>query len=152
MIVAVANDGQFASLAVLLEMAELADDTRFKANAERVRNRHILLPLLSEQFLKKSTAEWLADLDRAQIPAGPVNTIDAAFEDPQIAARNLVVEFPTGNHGSIRVPANPTRFSRTPVSYEMPPPELGQHTDNVLAQVLGKSRESIEMLRDKGVI
>jgi crotonobetainyl-CoA:carnitine CoA-transferase CaiB-like acyl-CoA transferase len=152
MIIAVANDGQFASLAVLLGMAELADDPSFKTNSERVRNRQILLPLLSEQFLKKSTAEWLADLDRAQIPAGPVNTIDAAFEDPQIAARNLVVEFPPGNHGSIRVPANPTRFSRTPVSYEMPPPELGQHTDHVLAQVLGKSRESIEMLREKGVV
>ena len=151
-IVAVANDTQFMSLAALLGIAELADDPRFRTNAERVRNRDILLPLLSKQFLKKPTAEWLADLDEAQIPGGPVNTIDAAFRDPQIEARNLVVEFPPGNHGSIRVAANPTRFSRTPVSYEKPPPELGEHTDDILAQVLGRSPESIQILRQKGVI
>jgi crotonobetainyl-CoA:carnitine CoA-transferase CaiB-like acyl-CoA transferase len=152
MIVAVANDSQFASLATLLGMGEMANDPRFKKNAERVRNRHILLPLISERLLTRTTAEWLADLDRAQIPAGPVNTIDAAFDDPQINARNLIVEFPPGNHGSIRVAGNPTRFSRTPVSYEMPPPELGQHTDEILSQVLNKSRESIQELRQKGVV
>lgn len=152
MIVAVANDSQFASLVKVLGMGEMADDPRFKKNAQRVHNRHIMLPLISERLLTKTTAEWLKELDRAQIPAGPVNTIDAAFDDPQIDARGLVVEFPPGNHGSIRVAGNPTVFSRTPVSYEMPPPELGQHTDEILSRLLNKTRESIEELRQKGVI
>ena len=152
MIVAVANDTQFARFAEIIGLGQLAEDARFQTNAERVRNRLILLPLISEQLLKKTTREWLTEFDQAKIPAGPVNTIDAVFDDPQIKARNLVVEFPPGNRDPISVTGNPIHFSRTPVSYEKRPPELGEHTDEILSQVLHRSWESIRILRQNGVI
>jgi crotonobetainyl-CoA:carnitine CoA-transferase CaiB-like acyl-CoA transferase len=152
MIVAVANDAQFARFAEIIGFGQLAENPKFQTNAERVRNRQILLPVISERLLKKTTREWSVEFDRAQIPAGPVNTIGDVFKDPQITARNLVVEFPPGNHGTTRVAGNPIRFSRTPVSYEVPPPELGEHTEEVLSSLLHKSRESIQTLRQNGVI
>jgi len=150
-IVAAANDSQFARFAVVLGMAQLADDPRFKVNAGRVQNREILLPLISARLLQRTTREWLAALDQTGVPAGPINTIDAVFKDPQIAARNLIVEFPR-HDGPARVLGNPIHFSRTTMSYDAPPPELGAHTEDVLMELLGRNSEEIEVLRRRGVI
>jgi crotonobetainyl-CoA:carnitine CoA-transferase CaiB-like acyl-CoA transferase len=151
-IVAVANDAQFRRFSSILGMVKLADDPRFQTNAGRVENRENLIPMISERLLQKSTVEWLSDFDRADIPSGPVNTLEQVFQDPQIAARDLVVEFPRENGDPVRVVANPIHFSQNAVSYELPPLGLGQHTDEVLAQVLLKSESSIQALRDSGVI
>jgi crotonobetainyl-CoA:carnitine CoA-transferase CaiB-like acyl-CoA transferase len=151
MIVAVANDSQFARFAEVLEMAHLAGDLRFQVNAERVRNRKSLLPLISARLLQKDTGEWLAALDKAGIPAGPINTIESVFSDRRSDAHNLIVEFPCG-HSPIRVIGSPVCFSRTPISYDVPPPDLGAHTENVLLDVLGRSREDFETLRCNGVV
>jgi crotonobetainyl-CoA:carnitine CoA-transferase CaiB-like acyl-CoA transferase len=152
MIVAVANDPQFIRFAEIIGLPDLASDSRFKTNAVRVRNRKILLPLIAVPLRTKTTREWCGQFDLANIPAGPVNDVGEVFDDPQIEARNLVVEFPSGNHGLTRVTANPIRFSRTPVSYELPPPRLGEHTDEVLSNILNKSPEFIQVLRNNAVI
>jgi crotonobetainyl-CoA:carnitine CoA-transferase CaiB-like acyl-CoA transferase len=152
MIVAVANDAQFVRFTETIGLPNLATDARFKKNAERVQNRKVLLPLISEQLLKKTTREWCGQFDLANIPAGPVNDVGQVFEDPQIAARDLVVEFPSSHREPTRVVAGPIRFSRTASSYELPPPKLGQHTAEVLSKVLQKSTEFIEALRKKEVI
>jgi crotonobetainyl-CoA:carnitine CoA-transferase CaiB-like acyl-CoA transferase len=151
MIVAVANDLQFARFAEVLGMAHLADDPKYQTNAERVKNRDSLLPLISARLVQKSTSEWLAAFDQGGIPAGPINTLDAVFRDPQGDAQKLVVEF-SGDHSPMRLIGSPIHFSRTPVSYEVPPPELGAHTKSILSEILGRSREEIERLRRAGVV
>jgi len=151
-IVAVANDAQFQRFASILGMPGWTDDPKFQTNASRVKNRDSLIPLISTRLLQKSSAEWLGELDRAEIPAGPVNNLDEVFQDPQIAARNLVVEFPPENGERVRAAASPIRFSRNAISYELPPPELGEHTEEVLSRILRKSSSSIRALRETGVI
>jgi crotonobetainyl-CoA:carnitine CoA-transferase CaiB-like acyl-CoA transferase len=152
MIVGVANDAQFIRFAKIVGLPEMASDVRFRTNAERVRNRAELLPAISERLLQRTTSEWCADFDREQIPAGPVNTIGEVFDEPQVKARDLTVEFPAGIYEARRVVGNPIRYSRTPVSYELPPPDLGQDTDYVLSNVLHKDREAIQKLHNENVV
>jgi glutaryl-CoA transferase len=151
MIVAVANDLQFERFAAALGMGHLADDPKFQANAERVKNREALLALISARLVEKSTSEWLAAFDEKGVPAGPINSIDAVFSDPQGDARKLIAEF-DGDPGPTRLIGSPIHFSRTPVSHEVPPPRLGAHTENILSEILGRSREEIEILRHNGVV
>lgn len=151
-IIAVANDAQFARLAVIIGMPELVNDAKYSANADRVRNREPLLSALSERFRSRTSAEWIKALDREGIPAGPINSLDAVFEDPQVAARELLVEFSTGTASPIRVVANPIKFSRTPTSHELPPPALGQHTQVALEDILKMSADEIARLRKNDVI
>jgi crotonobetainyl-CoA:carnitine CoA-transferase CaiB-like acyl-CoA transferase len=150
-VIAVANDLQFGRFAAALEMEQLSEDGRFTSNADRVRNREILLPIISARLIEHPTSFWLAALDRNGVPAGPINTIDAVISDPQIDARGLIVEFP-GSDGPVRVVGNPIRFSRTPVEYDRAPPELGQHTEEILSGLLGLDRDAIETLQRSGVI
>ncbi|HVB34696.1 MAG TPA: CaiB/BaiF CoA-transferase family protein [Patescibacteria group bacterium] len=152
MIVAVANDFQFSRFAEILGMPQIFEDPRFRTNSERVRNRAVLLPIIADRLRERTTGEWLADCDGAHIPAAPINSLDAVFSDPQIEAHHLVVEFPPSGNTPVRVAGSPLRLSRTPVSYQLPPPELGAHTDEVLSELLGKTPESIEDLRRRGVL
>jgi crotonobetainyl-CoA:carnitine CoA-transferase CaiB-like acyl-CoA transferase len=151
-IVAVANDSQFARFAKIIGREELAVDARFRTNALRVRNREELVPLLALSFLSRTTAEWCGDFDREQVPAGPVNSIAGVFDDPQVEARQLIVEFPAGKYDSRRVVGNPIKYSRTEVEYELPPPDLGQDTDYVLEKLLKKDRDAIRKLRETKVV
>ncbi|HYL37112.1 MAG TPA: CaiB/BaiF CoA-transferase family protein [Bryobacteraceae bacterium] len=150
-VVAVANDLQFARFAAVLGMEQLAEDPRFKVNAERVRYRAVLLPIISARLVQGTTREWLKAFDKEGVPAGPINTIDAVLDDPQIEARDLIVEFP-GYDNPVRAIGSPIRFSRTPVSYQGPPPELGQHTEEILSKLLGVNREDIASLQRRGVV
>jgi crotonobetainyl-CoA:carnitine CoA-transferase CaiB-like acyl-CoA transferase len=151
-IIAVANDAQFARLAAIIGMPELVNDAKYTANADRVRNREPLLSALSDRFRTQTSAEWIKALDREGIPAGPINSLDAVFEDPQVAARELLVEFSMGTGSPIRVVANPIKFSRTPAAHELPPPTLGQHTQVALEDILKLNAEEIERLRKNHVI
>jgi crotonobetainyl-CoA:carnitine CoA-transferase CaiB-like acyl-CoA transferase len=151
-IIAVANDAQFARLAQIVEMPELASNPKYTANADRVRNRVPLLAVLGERFRSRTSAEWIEDLDREGIPAGPINSLDAVFKDPQIAGRDLLVEFSTGGGKPTRVVANPIKFSRTLTSHEVPPPGLGEHTAETLENILRLGAEEIRELRKKNVI
>jgi crotonobetainyl-CoA:carnitine CoA-transferase CaiB-like acyl-CoA transferase len=152
-VVAVANDSQFARFATILGMPELGANPDYRTNAGRVLNRENLLLLIIERLRRRASHEWLADFEQAQIPAGPINSLDAVFGDPQVAARNLLVEFPrNGDSDSVRVVGNPIRLSRTSLSHEKPPPRLGEHTEEILAEILGKTPQGIRTLREKGVI
>jgi crotonobetainyl-CoA:carnitine CoA-transferase CaiB-like acyl-CoA transferase len=152
MIIAVANDSQFQRFGVALGLPELGTDPRFQTNEARVRNRKQLIPMIEERLRARSTREWVTVLDREHIPTGPINALDAVFDDPQIAARDLLVEFRSGGDDRVRVVGNPIKFSRTPISQAIAPPFLGAHTDELLSELLGKSQDTIRGLHEAGVI
>lgn len=125
-IIAVGNDSQFERLLDVLGLSNLKGDTRFATNESRVLNREVLIPLLQETLLAKGKWQWLELLEKAGVPAGPINTIEEVFNDPQIQARDMVVELPHACGGSVKMAGNPIKLSRTPVEYHSAPPLLGQ--------------------------
>ena len=152
MIVAVGNDGQFARLCAELGCPELATDARFAANRDRVAHREDLAAELARRTVTHGTAHWIAALEPAGVPCGPINTIDQVFDNPQVRARGMEVSLPHGGGGMVPLVANPLRLSASPVRYDMAPPELGAHTRDVLRTALGMSAQDIEALADAGAI
>ncbi|HEY5191160.1 MAG TPA: CoA transferase, partial [Candidatus Deferrimicrobium sp.] len=118
----------------------------FSTNPARVRNRETLVPLLERVFATRPTAEWIERLWNEGIPAGQINTVDRALEDPGTLARGMVVEMPHPKAGSVRLIGSPMKFSATPVEYRQPPPLLGEHTEEVLRDLLGMPAEEIRQL------
>ena len=151
MVIAVANDLQFRKLARVLNLTELSDDVRFSTNAARVKHREHLIPIVQAQIRTKSAREWMLLFDEVEVPAGPINDLRAVFADEQIGAHDLISEYPSRD-GAIRVVGNPIRFSRTPVMKDLPPPELGTHTDEVLRDLLGKTTDELTRLRNLKII
>lgn len=151
-ILTVGNDGQFRKFCEVAGHREWADDSRFSSNKARVANRAELIPLIRQATVFKTTAEWVAALEEVGVPCGPINDLAAVFEDPQVLARGLKVELPHALSGLVAQVASPLRLSDTPVEYRLAPPRLGEHTDEVLARVLGLDSGAIATLRDKQVI
>ncbi len=151
MILAIGNDGQFARFCDIAGHAGWAKDERFASNAARVENRSELIPLLRQATVMKTTAEWIALLENAAVPCGPINDLAAVFADPQVLHRGLRVDLPHAAGGTAPQVANPIRFSATPIDYRRAPPLLGQDTEAVLRE-LGRSAEDIAALRAAGVI
>ena len=129
-----------------------AADPRYATNQRRVGHRAQLIETLCGATRTRSTAQWIADLERAGVPCGPINAIDAVFADPQVRAREMQVTLPHPAAGSVPLVANPLRLSETPVSYRSAPPTLGSHTREVLRDRLGLGPAEIETLAAKGVI
>ena len=109
-------------------------DVKYAANADRVKNRVPLLEKLSERFRARGSASWIAELDREGIPAGPINDLDGVFNDPQVSARDLLVDYSKQGERSARLVKSPVRMSRTTAEHKVPPPRLGEHTDEILAK------------------
>jgi crotonobetainyl-CoA:carnitine CoA-transferase CaiB-like acyl-CoA transferase len=151
LVVAVGNDGQFAHLCEVVGRPELAADPRFATNAARVENRAALVPILQALLADRPTRDWVCALEGAGVPCGPINDLVQVFEDPQVRARGLRVEVPHPLAGRVPVVASPMRLSRTPVRHGTPP-LLGEHTREVLGDVLGMGEAEIEALRREGVI
>ena len=152
-VVAVGNDGQFRNLAAALGAPDLATDSRFLTNALRVEHRGALVQALAPLFAVRGTDAWIAALERAGVPCGPINTLDRVFSEPHGRARGLVVEQAREDLAEpIRTVASPMRLSGTPVAYDRPPPALGADTATVLADRLGLSQEAIAALREGGVV
>ena len=151
MILAIGNDGQFARFSDIAGHAEWARDERFASNAGRVKHRAELLPLLRQATVMKTTADWIALLENAAVPCGPINDLAAVFADPQVLHRGLRVDLPHAAGGSAPQVANPIRLSATPVAYRHAPPLLGQDTEAILGE-LGRSAEDIAALRAAAVI
>jgi crotonobetainyl-CoA:carnitine CoA-transferase CaiB-like acyl-CoA transferase len=152
LILAVANDSQFRRFAQAARVAHLADDPRFATNAERVGHREILIGLLKPLFPLRSTAEWIALLETANVPCGPINRVDQVFSDPQAIARGLTVTMDHAATGALDLPASPLRLLGTPPEYKSAPPLLGEHTEQVLTGILSLDAGSIARLRESGII
>lgn len=141
LIVAVGNDGQFKRFVKELGIPELTNDPRFETNQQRVRNRESLIPLLQMKMLERSKAEWLRDLEAAQVPAGPINDVAQVFAEPQIQARGMQINVPHPHNADLQLVANPIKLSRTPAQYQHPPPTLGEHTEQVLSDLMQDTRD-----------
>lgn len=153
LVVAVGNDGQFRALCAALGDGALGEDARFRTNALRVRHRGELTGRLKALTAARTTAEWIAALEAAGVPCGPVNSVEEVFAEPQAKARGLVVEQARGDlDAPVRTVASPMRLSATPASYRSPPPKLGADTAGVLAGALDLPADHIAALKQKGVI
>ena len=133
LIVAVGNDGQFQRFVGVLGLEALGTDPRFARNADRVANRDALVPLLQRELLNRNRDEWLALLEEAGVPAGPINTVADVFAQEQIQAREMQVNVPLPLNSVLVLVGYPIKLSRSPVQYDQAPPQLGEHTDEVLA-------------------
>ena len=153
-ILTVGNDAQFRKLCEYAEIGKLADDPRFATNAARVRNREVLVPLLKQVTARRPVAEWVQAMERLGVPCGPVNRIDQVFADPQVEHRGMrvAVEYPGSAAGTVDLIGSPLHLSETPVRYRRPPPRLGQHTDEILREVLGIGDPEIRSLRAERVL
>ncbi len=150
----VGNDRQYQKFCDFAACPELAVDERFLTNSQRVRNRKQLIPDLCEITARHPTRHWLDGLAALGVPCGPVNNIKQVFDDPQIKHRDMQIKMPhpLAGTGEVSLIGNPIKLSGTPVSYRRPPPTLGQHSDEVLEELLGLETAAITRLRRDGVI
>jgi crotonobetainyl-CoA:carnitine CoA-transferase CaiB-like acyl-CoA transferase len=151
-ILAVGNDSQFAKFCEVAGRPELAVDARFARNRDRVRNRAELVPLLQEVMKQRRKAEWLPALEAAQVPCGAINNLAEVFADPQVQERGMVDEWPHPLHPGLRLVASPMKLTATPVRTDLPPPLLGQHTDEVLSELLALQPAQLARLKQDKVI
>jgi crotonobetainyl-CoA:carnitine CoA-transferase CaiB-like acyl-CoA transferase len=151
-VIAVGNDGQFARLCEVAGRPELVRDPRFATNAARVAHRAELVEALRPLLAARATAEWIASLEAAGVPCGPINDLAQVFDDPQVRHRGLRVEAPHPVAGTVPMVASPIRLSATPVRHDVAPPRLGEHTREVLTGLLGMAEEEVVALEEKGVI
>lgn len=151
-IIAVGNDGQFAKLCAVLGCPELAKDPRFATNPERVRHRAVIVPMLAERFVQKPMQHWSDALEAVGVPCGPINSLAQTFADPHVQHRGMKIEMAHPVAGTVPLVGSPLKLSETPVTYRSAPPTLGQHTDEVLAGVLGMDAPAIARLRSEGIV
>jgi len=153
-VLAIGNDTQFRKFCEFVEAPELPNDSRFHTNADRVRNREVLVLIINELTRRFSTQYWLEELEKRQVPCGPVNTIKEVFDDPQVQHREMEITMPHPLSGTDEVSliGSPVKMSETPVSYRHAPPTLGQHTDEVLEELLGLDETERRELAMKGVV
>jgi len=153
-ILAVGNDAQYRKFCDFAGVPELATDPRFVTNELRVKNRRAIYELLPDVTRRKTQAEWIEGLAKRGVPCSPVNNVDQVFADPQVQHRSMQIRMPhpLAASGTIDLIGNPIKYSATPVDYALPPPSCGQHTDEVLKELLAMPEAEIAGLRERGVI
>lgn len=151
-ILAVGNDPTFERFCKAFGQEALLADPRFATNPIRVQNRQLVTDTLTPVMKSKTTAEWIEALEALKIGCGPINTLEQVFADPHVQARQMVVEMAHGSGETVKVIANPVKLSATPPSYRSAPPVLGEHTQNVLTDVLKMSAADIAALKEKGIL
>nr|WP_155144755.1 CaiB/BaiF CoA-transferase family protein [Roseibium sp. RKSG952] len=151
-ILAVGNDSQFERFCAIAGAPELAGDPRFARNADRVRNRKVLVPIIRKLTIHKPAADWIRLLEEAGVPCGPVNDLGAVFSDPHTLARNLRITLPHPLSGSVDLIGSPIKMSDTPVQYKAAPPCLGADTGNILHRHLGLGADQLDALASRGII
>lgn len=151
-VLTIGNDGQFRRFAEVAGHPEWGDDARFATNKARVAHRKTLVPLIRQATVFRTTAQWVALLEQAGVPCGPINDLAQVFADAQVQARGLRRDMPHPLAGSVPQVASPIRLSETPVEYRKAPPVLGEHSDTVLHELLGLTVEDILALRQSKVI
>jgi len=152
MILAVGNDSQFAKLALVAGHPEWAAAPSFATNKARVANREAFVAAFTAVSLTRTTRDWIAALEAAGVPCGPINTLADVFADPQVVARGMAISMEHASGATVPLVANPIRMSETPPEYRTAPPVLGQDTRAVLADRLGLDEAAIAALAEQGVI
>ncbi|PZQ47444.1 MAG: CoA transferase [Micavibrio aeruginosavorus] len=153
MVIAVGNDHQFKKFAAALGRPEWGDDARFARNSVRVANRDIIVPLIQDVLLTKPVAVWVSLFQEIDVPSAPVNSINQVFDIPQIQERGMEIEMEHPQSDKpIKLVGSPFHLSETPVSYRLPPPVMGQHTDAALSSLLGLAPEDLARLRADNII
>lgn len=152
LVIGVAGEAIWRRFCQAIGKAELADEPRFAKNSARVENRVELVGLIAEIFLSRDTDTWMRLLNEAGVPCAPVQTIDQVFRAPQVLHREMLVEVEHPTAGAVRMAGIPVKFSATPASIRLPPPLLGQHTEEVLETWLGMGRDDIKELKRKSVV
>ena len=152
MIVGAGNDGQFRHFVTAGGEAHLADNPSYRTNPDRVLHRKQLVPLLETMTRKKTKGEWIALLEAANVPCGPINNFKEVFENEQVIARKVQIDVPHPTVGTMKLVASPMKLSKTPTEVRMAPPTLGQHTNEVLHERLRMDDVAITQLREKGII
>ncbi len=150
-VLVVGNDSQFAKFCEVIGRTEWATDERFSTNGKRVRNQKILLPMITKILLQKSMKVWADQLDTAGVPCSAINTIPEVFEDEQVKHRGLFIQVPHPTAGTVPQVISPIRFADAKLSFDRPPPLLGQHTRDILGE-LGLDSAEIDGLAARGVI
>jgi crotonobetainyl-CoA:carnitine CoA-transferase CaiB-like acyl-CoA transferase len=137
MIIAVGNDGQYAKFCQILGVPELAQDARYRTNGDRVVNRGTLIPRLTALTAQRTRADLLVQCEAAGVPAGPINTIDEVFKDPQIVARGMQIapKSELAKGGAIPGVRTPRVINGPPAASDLAPPDVGQHTDDILREI-----------------
>ena len=151
-VVATRQENFWKMLCEVLERADLADDPLFADNATRVKNRKVVIPRLEEIFRTRTAADWLKRLRNAGVPAAPVNNVDAAFAEPPVAEREMIVEYDHPQVGKVRLPGNPIKMDGMGETISNPAPMLGEHTDAILKSLLHLSAQEIAALRASGAV
>jgi crotonobetainyl-CoA:carnitine CoA-transferase CaiB-like acyl-CoA transferase len=152
LILAVGNDNQYAKFCKVAGRPELSNDTRFATNAQRVRHRAVLIPILEDILKSRSKADWLSALEAEKVPCGAINSLAEVFADPHIRSRDMVTQWQHPARGAMELTASPMKLSATPVRSDLPPPLLGQHTDEVLRELLQIDTKSLDALRKQRII
>ena len=151
-ILAVGNDGQYAKFCEVAGRPDMASEPRFVKNADRVRHRAELVPMLEAVMKTRAKADWLSALEAAKVPCGAINSLDEVFADPQVQARGMVTHWQHPLRADLPLVSSPIKLEKTPVRTDRPPPMLGQHTDEVLGELLGVDAARLATLRDRQVI
>jgi crotonobetainyl-CoA:carnitine CoA-transferase CaiB-like acyl-CoA transferase len=152
LILAVGNDGQYAKFCAVAGRPDLANDPRYAKNQDRVRNRSELVPQLEAIMKTRTKADWLGALEAAKVPCGAINNLAEVFADPQVQERGMVTQWSHPLKDGLRLVASPMKLSATPVRTDLPPPLLGQHTQQVLREVLNYPDEKLSELKEGKVI
>ncbi|NNG75184.1 CoA transferase [Acinetobacter sp. ANC 4277] len=149
-IIACGNDKQFVALSNAIGLPELPNDPRFTTNALRIKHRTEIGELLSAHFLSNNAKHWVEAIHAVKVPVGLINNLEQAFEEPQVQARNMLIEMQHPLKDKLKVIGSPIKLSRTPVEYKKAPPMLGEHTNEILARIA--DAEKLAELRTKGII
>ncbi len=151
-ILAVGNDQQFRKLCTVIGHPALAEDERYATNAARVYNRVNLGTHLKKTFTQQTSTEWIDQLEKVGVPCGPINTLEQVFDDPQVKARRMRIELPHRYAETVSLVGSPMKFSDTPVVHKQGPPVLGEHSNEVLGELLGLGEEEIRHLHEAGIV
>jgi formyl-CoA transferase len=146
-----ANEGLWRRFCTAIQRTDLLEDPRFKTNTDRVAHRAECVEALSDIFRIRPIAEWVEVISKAGVPCGPINRVSDVVNDPQVLAREMVVDLPHPKVPDLRTPGSPLKLAESPPTYRRPPPLLGEHNQEVLAE-LGYNQEQIGELRQRGVI
>ena len=152
LIVATGNDGQYQKFVEAGQRPDLGADPRFATNPLRVQHRDVLVPLLAAMVKTRTRGEWIDQLEAVGVPCGPINDLADVFDHPQVKARGMAIDMIHPAAGTVKLVRSPMKLSATPAEAALPPPTLGQHTDEVLRDLLGRSAADIAALRAAGVL